>query len=491
MDFLDPKKRSRHTIILMVGYVLVGVAVVIGTLVLLYQAYGFGLNRQGKVIQNGLFFFSSQPHPAQIYINGKLKSAKTNTRMSLPAGVYEVVLRRDGYRDWQRTIALEGGSVERFDYPLLVPKVLTPEKVADYGSSTRVMTQSIDRRWLMVQKPGDIRSFDIYDLKSPDTPPGKLTLPGGLLTKATGAEGWKSGEWAGDNKHVLLKHVYDSKTEFIMVDRTDPAKSVNLDSILSLHPKRLAFNNKKYDQYYLYGSSAGRLSQASLKDPSPKPYLDNVLAYKPYGDDTVLYVTPDDAKKGQVLLKLRSGKQTSTIRSLPAGGNYLLDIAEYSGDLYVTAGAAAQDKAYIYKDPAAQLASNPGSAPVPAQILHVNNPDYLSFSDNSQFIVAERSVKFAVYDIENDQVYRYRSPKALDKPQRHAYWMDGSRLAYVSGGRLTIFDYDNTNRQVLVPASPDYEPAFTPDFESVFTLSPAAGKQLDMDRTWLLTLPDR
>ncbi len=118
MDYLDPKKRSRHTIILMVGYVLVGVAIVIGTLVLLYQAYGFGLNKNGKVIQNGLFFFSSQPHPAQIYVNGALKSVKTNTRLSLPAGVYEVTLRRDGYRDWRRTIALEGGSVEQFRLPL-------------------------------------------------------------------------------------------------------------------------------------------------------------------------------------------------------------------------------------------------------------------------------------------------------------------------------------------------------------------------------------
>jgi hypothetical protein len=493
MDYLDPKKQARHTVLLLIGYVLTGVAIAIATLVLLYQAYGFGLNRQGKVIQNGLFFFSSQPHPAQIYVNGQLKSVRTNTRLSMPAGVYEIILRRDGYRDWQRTIALEGGSVEHYDYPFLIPNELDPSKVAEYGSAPRVMTQSPDRRWLMVQKPGSIRNFDVYDLKNPEKPPLPLALPQDVLTKASGSESWQPGEWADDNQHVLLRHVYDGKLEYVMIDRTDAAKSINLDSELSLpsHPPQLVLNDKKYDRYYLYGLPAGRLSQASLDRTSPKPYLDDVLAYKSYGDDTMLYVTPEGAKDGEVLLKMRVGSKDYTIRSFPAGGRYLVDLTEYSGSLYVAAGAARENKLYIYKDPAGQLEDDPGSAPVPSQVLRVHEPDYLSFSDSAQFIMIERSTEFAVYDIENEQTYHYKAPKKLDKPQRHAVWMDGNRLAYVSGGRLIIFDYDNTNRQELVPASPLYEPAFTPDFQSLFTLAPSGGRHLELDRTWLLTPPDR
>ena len=73
MEFLDPAKQTRHRIILWVGYVLVAVGIVIATLVLLYQAYGFGLGKNGTVIQNGLVFLSSQPRPANIYMNGKLE----------------------------------------------------------------------------------------------------------------------------------------------------------------------------------------------------------------------------------------------------------------------------------------------------------------------------------------------------------------------------------------------------------------------------------
>lgn len=84
MDYLDHKKALRNHITLFVGYILIAIAIVIAALILLYQAYGFGVTRSGDVIQNGLTFFSSQPNPADIYINGERKSRTTNARMVLP-----------------------------------------------------------------------------------------------------------------------------------------------------------------------------------------------------------------------------------------------------------------------------------------------------------------------------------------------------------------------------------------------------------------------
>ncbi len=492
MDYLDPKKQLQHKIILMVGYVLVGIAIVIGTLILLYQAYGFGLGKNGTVIQNGLFFFSSQPHPADIYVNGTLKPVRTNTRLSMPAGIYNVVLKRDGYRDWRRAITLNGGSVEHFDYPFLIPKTLSPKKVAGYSSAPGLTTQSPDRRWLLVQQPGNVTVFDMYDLKNPDKPATVLTLPGGLLTKAVGAESWQLGEWADDNQHLLLQHVYDGKTEFILINRTDPTQSVNLNTSLSISPSKLTLNNKKYDQYYDYDAATARLQTATLKTPGAQPYLEHVLNYQSYGNNTMLYATDDGAPAGKVLIKLRIGSKTSLIRSFPAGDTYLLDLTEYSGTLYVTVGASSENKVYIYKDPVGQLADNPNHALVPAQILHVTAPNYLSFSNSAQFIVTENATEFAVYDIENKEVYHYHSAYALDAPQVHASWMDGDRLTYVSAGKLVVFDYDNANRQVLVSADSRYLPAFTPNFKFVYTLSPApVAGQLDMDRTSLLSPADQ
>ena len=491
MEFLDPAKQMRHRIVLWVGYVLVAIGIVIAALVLLYQAYGFGIGKNGQVIQNGLVFFSSQPNPAKIYINGKLNANQTNARFTLPAGIYHVQLERTGYRPWQRTIEVEGGDVQHYDYPLLIPKQLTSKKLASFTSVPGLATQSPDKRWLLVEKPGSVNSFSLYDLKNPTQAPTNITLPAGLLSKATTKQSLQLDEWADDNKHVVLQHNYDGKHEFILLDRTDPAKSQNLDKTLSADPAKLTLINKKYNQYYLYNAAAHSLSKASLGAPTPVPVLNHVLNYQSYSDNTILYATDAGAAAGKVQIQMKIGSTTYPIRTFPAGSNYLLDLTEYSGTLYVAVGSSGLDKVYIYKDPVGQLNKLPNHALVPSQVLHVHDPNYVSFSNNAQFIMAENGNNFGVYDVYKGKGYNYKTTRPIDKPQTHASWIDGDRMEYVSGGKLVIFDYDNTNQQVLVSADPLYLPAFSADFKFFYTLAPNQAKgakpgQINLNQTSLL-----
>ena len=495
MDYLDSKKQFREHIVLMIGYILVALAITISTLVLVYQAYGFGLNKSGTLIQNGLVFFSSQPNPADIYINGALNSSTTNTRLVLQSGVYRVRLTRTGYRDWQRTITFDAGSVEHFDYPVLFPTTLTTHKIQTYNGSPGLVTQSPDRRWLLVEQPGSASSFDLYDLKNPANPvETTLTLPANILTKATSSESWQLDSWADDNQHVLLTHLYDGKSEYILVDRSDPSQSVNLNTTLGVSPTQLSLDNKKYDKYYVYNAGPGSdnsLETATLETGNTlTPYLQDVLAYQSYGTNTMLYVTSDGAPTGKVLLRLLSGSQTITIRSLPISPTYLVDLTEYNGVLYVAGGATSDSQIYVYKDPITQFTNQQGTI-VPSEVFDVMQPTYLSFSDNAQFIVVENGTNFGVYDIQNEKAYSYTTHSPLDAPQVSASWMDGDRLMYASSGKLVVFDYDGTNQQTLMGSDGAYLPAFSSNYKYVFTVnpSPAAGK-LDLDRTPLLTPAD-
>ncbi len=74
MDFLDPKKKRANTIRLYLGYLLVGIAIAIGSYIIYYQSYGYGYNTKTReVIQNGLVFVSARPEAADIYLNGQTK----------------------------------------------------------------------------------------------------------------------------------------------------------------------------------------------------------------------------------------------------------------------------------------------------------------------------------------------------------------------------------------------------------------------------------
>jgi hypothetical protein len=471
MDYLDIKKEFRHHVLLMVGYVLIAVAIVISTLILVQQAYGFGVDRNGSVVQNGLIFFSSHPDPADIYANGKLLDKRTNTRLFIPGGIYDVILKRDGYRDWRRTVEVEGGKVHHFDYPFLFPKTLMTKPLKQYDQAPPFTTQSPDHRWLIVQPTASLLNFELYDLKNPDDPAEALTLPANLVTKAASNENWELVDWSGDNVHVLLQHNFDGKYEYVIIDREDTLKSLNLTTTLATGTSKISLRDKKYDKYYVHDTSTNSLKTASLSSTQLTTHLQRVLAYKPYGDDTLLYVTDSGATAGKVAVRLLAGSKTIDIRQLPAGTTYQVDLTKYDNVMYVVAGAASEGKAYIYRDPLGQRAAFPDRTVQTLRVLRVDQLTYLSFSATAQFIVAENGPRFGLYDIENKNGYNYSAVLALDPPQVHASWMDGHRLAYVSGGRLVVIDYDNLNQQLLMPATSGYLPAFTPNYKFVYSLA--------------------
>ena len=489
MDYLDPEKSRRHHQILLVGYVLIGMAILFGAYLLLNLTYGYARGKDGHIIQNGFVFVSSQPHPAQIYVDNQLHKSRTNTRLTLPAGHYTIQLKRDGYRDWQRGVTVEGGDVQHFDYPFLVPTTLTTTSLHTYPAAPGLATQSPDQRWLIVQPDSSPTNFDLYDLKNPSKAPTALGLPTSLLSKGR-TQSWQLVEWSTDNKHVLLNHMHDGASEFIVLDRENPAQSVNLNRTYSANPSTVSLNDKKFDQYYLYDSTKHLLQAATLKSPGVTNYLDHVLAYKSYGNDTVLYASDQNAIPGKAAISMQVGSRNYKVREVAAGAVYLLDLTKYSGDLYVAVGSSAENKLYIYKDPVSQLTAKPSLLPAPVRALRLSGPNFVSFSNNAQFIMTEAGQAVAVYDIENSKSYNYALKAPLDTPQQHVSWMDGDRLVYVSQGTLELLDYDNTNAQSLMSMSAGFLPFFAPNYKHVFGLAGNTQAQVDLTQTALLTPAD-
>jgi hypothetical protein len=476
MDFFDPEKQKQHTIRLAIGYAVMGVAIVLATIMSLYWARGFSLDKEGRVIQNGLVFVSSEPQGVDVYMNGQKYKDHTNTRMNLPSGQYVMELKRDGYHSWKRALTVEGESLQRFDYPMLFPVKLDTAVVKQYTATPAFTTESLDRKWLLAVTP-DQNVFNVFDLTADKLVPTTLTVPVDILAAGSTTRTWETVSWAEDNRHVLLKRSYDKLgqpgVEYILLDREAPAASQNLSVVLGFSPTTILLRSKAYDQYYLFDQAAGQVFKADLKHPTPQPYLSNVLAFSAEGD-TVTYATGKDAPEGKVLIRAQQkDEQPVTIRQVAAGTTYLLDVTTYSDNLYVAAGAASEGRVFVYKNPIAALKARPQEVAVPVQILKVQNPNYMAFSVNKRFVIVENADHFAVYDNETDRGYVYQSKVPLDAPQQHATWMDGYRLSYVSGGKQVVFDFDGSNMQTLAVASPAYVPVFDPDYRYLYTIDPA------------------
>jgi hypothetical protein len=500
MDFLDPKKSRAYTIRLITGYVLISVALVLATTVLLYLASGFNL-KKGKIIQNGLVFVSSNPGGAAIYLNDKQQDSQTNARITLQAGTYKMRLARDGYRDWQRVMTVEGGSVEHFDYPLLIPKNLQTVTAGSYPSAPLLTTQSPDRRWLLAQVAGRGTGFDVYDLKDPDTiaqHKTTITVPTSLLTLSQpGDQTFQLAEWARNNMHVLLKHVVGDKFEYILLSREKPEESVNLTKQLQLSASmEITLQDKKFDRYFVHDHADQKLSTATIQDVTLKPLLTGVVQYKTYGDDVILYATAEGASADNMYVKLYQDGKSYPIRQIArqddakvfvgatsnqASAPYLLDVTNYDNKWYVALGSPSEDHVYVYRNAVDRLRQNPSDPLAPVEILKLSAPNYMEFSANSQFLMIENDRDIAVFDAENERSFNYKLDRPIEAPQAHAIWMDGFRLQFVSEGSATIVDYDGTNVQTLIAGGAKYIPIFDTAYKTMYALVPASSADKTAD----------
>lgn len=473
MDFLDPRKRRAHTRRLLIGYGLMAIAISLGAIILVYGAYGYGFNtKTGDIVQNGLLFVDSQPGGADIYLNDKPQGSRTSARLVLPAGNYKLTLKKDGYRTWERSFTLTEHSIARYVYPFLFPLKPQISVLKNYSAAPPLISQSPDRRWLLVEVPQVAATkvvFDEYDTANPDQPPKSLTMPAGLLTiDARGAGVLSEVEWSTDNKHLLLKNATGSGSEFIIFERDNPAQSFNVNKLFNISPTLVTLRNKKVDQFYIFYQATGDLQVGRTSDASLTPLLTHILSFKPNGPDLISYVTNQNSPPGQVVARIWDGNKSYSLYTFAAGNNYLIDMAQFQGHWYYVAGSDSADRVNVYKDPLSGIKNPSIGKAIPLLSLNIKGATKVSFSNNTRFVEAENGQEFSVYDFETQSAYHYTLPVPLAGLLR---WMDGHRLIGESNSTFFVTDYDSANQQLVVPTSFTDGGFFDPGYKYLFTMA--------------------
>ncbi len=484
MEFFDPSKKKAHTIRLFTGYILAALVIIFVTTILLLQSYGYDINRRtGKIYQNGLVFVASKPISTDIYVNG-LKKGSTDARLTIPSANYTFELKHDGYRTWKRTFFLEGGKIEQLVYPFLFPSHLVTADEQLYKVQPMLISNSPDRHWLIASSPGSLSTFDQFDITSANTPQVTLNLPKNVLSSPRGKHQLVPVEWSSDNRHLLIKHIYHGGTEFIMLDRSQPSKSFNVNKTLGLSPKVVALRAKKFDQLYLLSGSNNLLSRASVKNKQVTNLFKNVMTFKAFGSNTVLYSIATTKAPTKTELRIWDGRRDHLINSFASSDKIRLDIADFSGHNYVTAASLATGQVLIYRDVISQLGSS--STAKTFTSLRIRSPQFVSFSANARFAEVQNGNRFAVYDIENNRRFYYVIHASVSSGNQ-AKWMDGHRLSFVADGKTTVFDFDGTNQQILTAALAATNAYFNSGFDALYNLGPSveAHDRLALTRTEL------
>jgi hypothetical protein len=476
MDYLDPRKRRAYNLRLIVGYILVAIVIGLGTVIIVYGANGYGINRKtGQIIQNALLFSDSNPSGAEIYLNGKDQNTQTSARLILPTGNYTLALKKDGYHDWSRQFTLNEQSVARYVYPFLFPLEPRVADIKSYQSAPSLTTQSPDRRWLLVGS-NELSSkslvFDMYDTNTLDrTAPvvEQISIPSSVLTSYSAKSRIKAVEWSSDNNHLLLSHSYSGKIEFIVFDRSNPSRSLNVNRIFKLNPSQVSLFDKKTGQLYLYDAARGSLQLGDTTSGNLTTVISkNLLAYKPFGRNLIAYITNAGQPESRVQARIWNSGTTYKLSELSAGTKYMVDLAQFQGNFYYVVGSDTSDRINIYKNPLDNI-KNPSIAKALGLLsMHIDNLQKVSFSTNARFVTGQSGQNFAVYDIETGETYHYSVEEHLTD---NLSWMDGHRLIGQTGGQILVMDYDGTNKQLLGSTLEPFGGLFSRDFNHLLAVN--------------------
>lgn len=471
MDFLDPRKQKARRNRLIIGYFLVAIVISLATVIVVSSAEGIGIDtKTGQIVEKGLLFVDSQPSGATISLNGKVQPDKTSARLNLPSGIYKLTLSKDGYRSWSRSVVLYEHTIERYVYPLLFPKKPQITQLKLYASSPQLMTQTPDRRFLLVAEPSSAALvFDQYDTGDLAAGSEPLTLPKDIATGDLDPASFKEVEWSSDNRHLLLQHTTTLGSEFIVFDRSDPTKSFNVNKLFGIAPSEVKLRDKKIDQLYIFNQTDHTLQVGDTGKAVLAPvFLRHVLAFKPYGSSLLTYVTDTGMKPGYVQSRIWDNGKTHTLYTFTAGKYYLIDSAQFQGHWYYIAGSDTASRIALFKDPLDSIKDPTYGKAVPLLSFVLPGASKVSFSENTRFIGVESGQKMAVYDIETASPFYYTVKAPL---VTSLHWMDGHRWIGQASGNVYVIDYDNSNAQEFTPTLYNQGAFFNQNYEQMITLA--------------------
>lgn len=475
MEFPDPEDQRARTRRLFTGYALIAIFVAITSLFLVYLAQGYGYDPNKGVHRSSLVFFASSPVSSYVYVDEQKKD-KTDIKLTIAEGTHQIALKQDKYRDWNKKITIGGGTVYYYVYPKLFPTDITLGVNETYAKAPLWQSQSPDRRWLVMQNQSDSNVLTLLDLLKTTNEPVNLTIPDDQLIKnASGRGSFTPIEWSDDNVHLLIKQTLsDGKTAYIIFNREDPDQTQNVTAKMSLASGvSLTMRDKKYDKYFAYTDANGSLTTADLKSGvQAVPIATNVVSFKPYADNIVLYVTYNGAKETEALVKVLSNKtDTYNLQTLKRDPNnqYVLSVSNYSNKYYFVTGSHVENTILLYRDPISGVKASDTFVAKPRLELNLNKPDFALASDNSRFISMQSGKNFVVYDAELNRVYRHQSSLNIADSGQQAIWMDGYRMSVVTDGKAQVFEFDGANLQTLTSSRAENIAYFDKDYKYIYT----------------------
>ena len=457
--FRRPNKKQLfiRRVITYVVMVLAVIVIVVGT-ILFIMGYRVDSDK-GRIEQGALIQFDSQPNGAAVSIDGISINANTPSKQTVVAGQHSFVVTRAKYEDWSKTLNVKAGTLEWLDYIRLVPKDLKVESIETY-TSLYGEKSSPDDKWTLVQQKADVPSFQLIDLRSSQVKSSTVVLPADKYSDAATAgvaHTFTMESWDEDGRHMIIKHSFNDKTEYIVMDTQDVATSVNVSSLLNIALSEVEFSGTSGN--ILYGVTDGVLRKLDLSNATiSRGLVTYVKNFDIYKTDVISYTGFDPVNTAhQVAGVYREGDEFPHVLRVVKDTTtpLTIDATRYYSDDYVAISEGPLTTILKGRYPSSTATDN-SSMKVYATFNSVANVASTSFSETGSRLVVQSGLTFVGYEVEYKRATK-ASIAATDQTPRPLSWLDDAYVWAVHDNKLSIREFDGSNAHVIMGMEPGFD----------------------------------
>lgn len=451
-------------------FMTVTVTVIVSLLMLVVLGYQFN-QKDGKIEQGGLLQFYSIPTGAQVTLDENKLGSLTNTKSTVDTGNHFVTYSKQGYRLWQKSIAVTPGQVAWLTYARLIPQTITPDQLQTYTTLTGALT-SPDRHYILLHQEADKPVFTLVDIQN-DTPQySTISLPIGSYTAPSAGkkQSFVLDSWSGDNQTVLVRHVYDNnKMEWLLLNRSSPDQSIDINTTYAISPSRVEFAGGGHSLLFVQVGAIVRRINLDEQTLS-RPLASNVADFTTYNDKTIAYATKTDAKSemsvGYAAVDI---PEPQTIATYPANKKPLFAaLSQYFGQTYA---AIIHDNEVTILTGVLPTPDRKGtlkkfsSHAVPAGVSN------LEVRGGDRFVVATLPNGYATYDLELQKYDETEWKYATKTPRVSLQWLDNFMLWSDYGGMLRFYEFDGANQQDIISVAEGFTASLSPNDKYVYGIA--------------------
>ena len=448
------KLRRRQSFKVIISEFIMVMTVIIMVIVLAFVVSGYWLNSDFKVERQGMLQVSSIPTGASLSIDGESSwMQRTNTSKILSSGEHTVVVSKDGYDTWTKTVNISEGLLYRLQYPRLFLQNRTAETVLDTKEFNLATISSARDKMLLISNTTE---WQVVNLKDDKLSPKKIDIAK-VFSGVSLAEGATTGlfldeildmNWDSDGNHILFKVNHENSLEWILLDVENVKNSVNLSrEFAAIFSAVEILDNSAANLIAIQDGNLRKINVSSRAISSV--LVSNVQSFDHFEDEVVFSAlnttsniapssasdTSENPDQNSVqpyivgILNLNNKEITNlTTTASPAK----VGISKFYNEKYIT----------VLVDTALELYKKSNFESVKEFALSFA-PQYVKVGNDGEFIEFYSGAQFATFDFESLSVREW----SLEN--ENFGWLDNNMLYVVENGELIVYDFDGLNHRVL------------------------------------------